>query len=639
MLRRLKEYEMEDLLRAFWHSRGFILASTLILGLLRAVAVFQQPNLYQSSARILIETQSPRVVQFQEVERASGLDRFFLQTEYKVIQSKAVMSRVVEDLNLASFTPFSRAKDPASMLTQMVSVDAVRGTKLVDISCTSTKPELAARIANAVADAYLKINLERRRELTVGGGRWLQDEVQKMEERMRTSQLKLLEFRETHSNVDLGLENQNSVLQRLQALNTALNKTREDRLDAELKYREKHPTLQELLAKERELQLALFEQEQKILEQNRLSIEVNTLLRETKTSETIYNILLTRLKELSVQEGIQSNNAMVVDQAQVPAFPIGPARARQITFFLIFGFMLGSTVALTREFLTETVRTRQDFERLLEIPFLGYIPLMAAEKGRGRGGQPYLLRLRHSKTGVAETLSSIRTTLEFILPSAPSHLLLVTSAVPQEGKTTTSANLAIALHELGRKVLLVDTDMRRPSLHRAFNLSLEPGLSTYLQGTASEQELIQTPESVEGLSVVSAGLTPAQPADLLSSPQFRTLLEGWSRQYQYVLIDSPPVLVSADASVLATCVEGVIYVLRANRTHSELAMTAKQRLLDVGAKLVGGVLNGARLEMERGYRYYYSYRYDRYREKTKRPPSRGPREETTPISEETAEGA
>ena len=639
MLRRLKEYEMEDLLRALWYSRGLILASTLGLGLLRAVAVFQQPNLYQAAARILIETQSPRVVQFQEVDRASGLDRFFLQTEYKVIESKAVMSRVVEDLSLSSFPPFSRVKDPAALLTRMVSVDPVRGTKLVDISCVSTKSDLSARIANAVADAYLKINLERRREMTVGGARWLQDEVQKMEERMRTSQMKLLEFREGHGTVDLGLENQNSVLQRLTALNAALNKTREDRLDAELKYREKHPALQELLAKERELQLALFEQEQKILEQNRLSIEFDTLMREAKTSETIYNILLTRLKELSVQEGIQSNNAMVVDPAQVPPFPIGPARARQVTFFLTFGFVLGTVAALAREFLTETVRTRQDFERLLEIPFLGYIPLMPAEKGRGRGGRPPLLRLRHPKAGTAETLSSIRTTLEFILPSAPCHLLLITSAVPEEGKTTTSANLAIALHELGRKVLLVDADMRRPSLHRGFNLPLEPGLSTYLQGAASEQELIQTPESVEGLSVVSAGLTPSQPTDLLSSPQFRTLLENWSKQYQYVLVDSPPVLVSADASVLATCVEGVIYVLRANRTHSELAVTAKQRLLDVGAKLIGGVLNGARLEMERGYRYYYSYRYDQYRKNTKRPAPPGPREDTAPLSEETAEGA
>ena len=637
MLRRLKEYEMEDILRAFWHSRGFVLASTLILGLLKAVLVFQQPNLYQSTARILVETQSPRVVQFQEVERASSYDRFFLQTEYKVIGSKAVMSRVIEELNLASFPPFSRVKDPVPLLTGMVSVDPVRGTKLVDISCASTKPELAARIANAVADAYLKINLERRRELTVGGAHWLQDEVQKMEERVRTAQLKLLEFREAHNTVDLGLENENSVLQRLQALNAALNKTREDRLDAELKYREKHPALQELLSKERELQLALFEQEQKILEQNRLSIEVNTLLREAKTSETIYNILLTRLKELSVQEGIQSNNAIVVDPAQIPLLPIGPARGRQISFFLIFGFVLGSTAALLREFFTETVRTRQDFERLLEIPFLGYIPLLPVEKGRG--GRTPLLRLRHPKAGSAETLSAIRTTLEFILPSAPSHLLLITSAVPEEGKTTTSANLAIALHELGRKVLLVDADMRRPSLHRAFNLSLEPGLSAYLQGAASEQELIQTPESVEGLSVVSAGLTPAQPTDLLSSPQFRTLLESWSRQYQYVLVDSPPVLVSADASVLATCVEGVIYVLRANRTHSELALTAKQRLLDVGAKLVGGILNGARLEMERGYRYYYSYRYDQYRKSTKRSPPPGPREDTAPLSEETAEGA
>lgn len=610
MPRRINDWQLDDYLRAVWLHKWLVLSVTLLLGGFKAAFVAQQPNIYKATARILIETQSPRVVQFQEVSPGGGssnFDRSFLQTEYQVIGSRAVLSKVIEDLHLGAFPPFSRAKDPIPLLRELVSIDPVRSTKLVDISCTGTKPELPARIANAVADAYARLNLERRQDLTIGGAQWLQDEVRKMEDKMRISQTKLIEFREQNGAADLGQESQNSVLQRLQALNGSLTKTREDRIDAEIKYREKHPVLQELLAKEREIQLALFEQEQKALELNRLSIEYNTIVREAKTSETIYNILLTRLKELSVQVGIQTNNVVVVDYALVPTGPIGPARGRMTGSFFLLGLLLGGAAALAREFLTETIRTRQDFEHLLEIPFLGYIPLFAAEKsGRVPG---VLLRLRGSKSGPSETLSSIRTTLEFILPAAESHILLITSAVPEEGKTTTCANLGIALHELGRKVLIVDADMRRPSMHRAFNLPLEPGLSGFLQGTASEQDLIQTAQTVEGLSVVSAGLTPPQPTDLLSSPTFRELLSHWSKQFQYILIDSPPILVAADSSVLATHAEGVIFVLRADRTHSEVAAAAKQRLVDVGAKLIGGILNGARPEMEKGYRYYYSNRY------------------------------
>ncbi len=613
MPKRINDWQVDDYLRAIWQHKWLVLLITLLVGSFKAASVAQLPNIYRATARILIETESPRVLKFDEVNRASGsssFDRSFLQTEYQVIGSRAVLTKVIEDLHLGAFPPFSRAKDPIPLLRGMVSIEPVRGTKLVDISSAGTKPELTARIANAVADSYALLNLERRRDLTVGGADWLRQEVQKMEDRMRSAQTKLLDFREQHNTLDVGEDKQNTVLQRLQALNASLTKTRESRIDAEIKYREKHPALQELLAKERELQLALFEQEQKALELNRLSIEFNTLLREAKTSETIYNILLTRLKELSVQEGMQANNVVVVDYAQVPPGPMGPARARQTGSFFLLGLLLGAGVALAREFFTETIRTRQDFEQLLEIPFLGYIPLFALAKGAKAAATGTLLRLRGSKAGPAETLSSIRTTLEFILPTAESHALLVTSAVPEEGKTTVCANLGIALHELGRKVLLIDADLRRPSLHRAFNLPLEPGLSAFLQGNTSEEELIQTTQA-ESLSVLTAGLTPTQPTDLLSSSLFRDLLGRLSKQFQYILIDSPPVLVAADSSVLATTVEGVVFILRADRTHSEVAVAAKQRLVDVGAKLIGGILNGARMEMEKGYRYYYSYKYYR----------------------------
>ena len=613
---RFEEWQLEDYLRTLWLNWKLIAALSLAFGITATSSAYQMPNIYRTSARILIDTESPRVVQFQEVGGpSSSWDRSFLQTEYELIASREVMARVLEELHLESFPPFSGSQDPIRALQGMISVEPVRGTRLVNIFSRGTNPELITRIVNAVADNYVRLNLSRRIELTTGGAHWLSEEVDKLEEKMRQAQMKLLEFREQHGTVDFGEENQNSVMQRLQALNASLSKVRDDRLDAEQKYRKQYPDLQELLAKERELQLALFDQEQRALEISRLSIQFNTLLRESKTLESIHNILLTRLKELSVQEGLQNNNISVVDRARVPSGPVGPARRRQAFSGFLLGLLLGGVLSLAREFFTRTIRTRQEFEQTLKIPFLGHVPLI---RPVGKQAAPKLILLQQSTSPTVEALRTIRTTLEFLLAEGPSHSLVITSALPEEGKSFISANLAVGLTELTRKVLLIDGDLRRPTLHRAFGVELEPGLSGYLQDTVSAEEIVRQVPNVEGLSLITAGLSPSQPTDLLTQLKFREFLKQCKEQYQYILIDSCPILVAADASVLAGLADGALFIVRANRTHSEAVLAGKQRLMDVGAKLIGGILNGASLELERGYRYYYSNRYYRG-QKTGRP--------------------
>lgn len=606
MAYRLEDIQLEDLLWAAGLHRWLVALTTFAAGALMALVMANQPNLYRASARILIETDNPRYVQFLEAGRPGQWDRTFLQTEYVVISSRAVMSRVVEQLHLASFPPFSRSKDPIRLLQGQTRVEPLRGTKLVDIRLTGHKPELVARIANAVADTYVQLNAERQREFTAGGVEWLRDEVEKLEKKMREASLGLQEFREQHGTIDFGEERYNSILQGLQALNTSLSSTREERIEAETKYREKHPVLQELLAKERELQRTLLDQEQRALEMSRLSIQYNTLQREAKTSEGIYNILLTRLKELSVQEGLQSNNVQVVDYALVPDAPVGPPRRRRTFTAALLGFLLGCGLSFSLELFAKSIRTRQEFEQALGIPFLGHVPVLGKKLRRSEG----LLLARNPKSPMADTIRSVRTTLEFILPNTTSHILLFTSAVPEEGKSLVCANLAVAFHELGRRVLLVDADLRRPNQHRLFRVGVEPGLSAYLEGHAEKEDLIQVSTVVEGgLPMVPSGLSPSQPTELLSSPRFRELLEQWRSQYQYILLDSPPVLVAADAAVLSGLVDAVVYLIRAQQTHAQTALAGKQRLVDIGAKIIGGILNRARLELERGYRYYYPYRY------------------------------
>lgn len=598
------EWELEDYLSALrLHKRLILLSCVLWVGC-AALLLMRQPNLYQATCRILIEAQPPQVVQFRELTPYAGTWlQGFLQTEFQIITSPPVLEKVVEELNLAAFPPFSETDDPARVLHGMLEVAMVRGTKLMDISATNPKPELAARIANAVADAYARLNIERRQELTATGIRWLKEEVDKMEGKMRTANLALQAFREEHGTVDFGEEHQNTTFQRLRDLSTAVTDSRKERIEAETKYRQKHPILQELQIKERELQQALSEQEERALELTRLSIQYNTLQREAKTSENIYNTLLNRLKELSVQEGVQTNNVQVVSYGKVPKGPYRPNRKRIHTVAALLGLLFGGVLAILREAMAKTLRTRTEFERLLEIPFLGYVP--SIQMAKEHRGNESLLLLTEPQSTAAETLRAIRTTLEFILPAGQPCALLITSALPEEGKSLITLNLAVALQELGRKVLLIDADMRRPSIHRLLGLALGPGLSDYLQGQADAEELIQVSATARDLAVLPAGVTPPQPTDLLVSPRMRELLERFKTQYQYILMDSPPVLAVADTTALANLVNGIIYVVWSGRTHRDVALAGKTRLMDVGAHLLGGILNGLQQERSRGYTYYY----------------------------------
>lgn len=618
------EWQLNDYLRILWFHKWLVIFMCLVFGSMAAFKASQEPNIYQATARIILESDFPDVVRFRDNRMYGGrTEQLFLLTEYRVITSRAVASRVVDDLHLAAFPPFSTAKDPIQTLQGMVSVQPVRGTKLVDITTTGTKPELVARISNSVADSYAQLNLERRREMTTGGMQWLQNEVVKLEEKVRTSSLALQKFREEHGSVEIGEDQQNSALQRLQSLNAAVTETREKRIEAETRYRDKHPQLLELMAKEKELQRALFDQEKRVLDMNRLGVQYSSLLREAKTTEGIYNVLLTRLKELTVEEGVQSNNVQVVDYALIPDYPIGPARQKTTASGVLLGFIIGGGLAFLRELMTRTIRTRSEFEQLLEIPFLGHIPIITTNRPHHEGKT--LVVRAGPKSTASEAFRSIRTTVEFLLPPEGTHTILVTSSLPEEGKSFVTLNLAVALQELGRKVVLLDCDLRRPSVHRSLQMDLEPGLSGYLQGNIGEEEVLRRAPLANDLTIATAGITPQQPTDLLSSPRFQQLLHYLKERYQYIFIDTPPVLVSADAAALATIVTGIVFLVRAGVTHSEAALAGKQRLADVGGKIIGGILNGARLELEGSYRYYHYYYYNT-EGKSSRKPHRPPRE-------------
>ena len=675
------EWRVEDYVRFVRHHWPWLLAGLVIGWMAAFIIVSQIPNRYQARTRVLIERYTDEPVRFAENLPASAAlrDVEFLATEYQLITSRPVIERVLSELNLAGFPPFSTAPDPIETLTDMIHVTPVRGTKLADIVAVSRNPTLAMRIANTTAQVYAKLNLDRRKQQTTGGVQWLREEVIRTATQMKATQEALQQFKESHKMVSLE-DRQNVIVQRLTEISSAATEAKTARVRAEAEqteieraiasgtpvealpivqqssliktlkeqisakegeladrrkvYGELHPTILQLSAevgslrnqlhqeaekvvdsvrlewasaktREEELQRTLAEQERLAMELNRLSLEYNNLNREAQVSGDVYNSLATRLKELEVAESLQTNNVRIIDDAKLPERPVAPNRLRFLITGAVLGFLLGCGIIFLREALTTTVRTRKDVEELLNLPFLGRV--LRVPGWRGAAKQRVLFFVEQPSSVAAEGMRAIRTTLEFLLPETPKHRLLLTSSFPEEGKSFVSANLAMALQELGRPTVLIDADMRRPTIFRLLQVPLEPGLSTYLEGHATLEEIVHTPPGAQGLTIITSGAIPRRPADLLAGPRLAELLDQLSATFQYIILDTPPVLAVADSTVLSRFVDGAILVVRANHTTRDALLASRQQLTQTPLKFLATVLNDVRPQSEYGYRYSYYY--------------------------------
>ncbi|MBK8252453.1 MAG: polysaccharide biosynthesis tyrosine autokinase [Polyangiaceae bacterium] len=361
----------------------------------------------------------------------------------------------------------------------------------------------------------------------------------------------------------------------------------------------------------------LLEQSKKeALELNLLEIEHNRLRRSKENTEKLYSLLLERTKESDLARMLNVNNVRVLDRPRVPRVPVRPNVVLNIGAGILIGLLLGIATAMGRAMLDRTIKTPGDVEQVLGVSFLGLIPELepskeaALQKARRRGrpispGRELIVH-EMPTSGIAEASRSIRTNILFTAPDKPYKVMLVTSAAMGEGKTTVACCIAIAMAQTGKRVILVDCDLRRPRLHRIFQRPSDVGLTTALVDEAHEDHIEQS--EVPNLSIYVAGPHPPNPAELLQSERFRTVLKRLTGKFDYVILDSPPVLAVTDAAVLSTLVDGVVMVTRAFQTRKELAQHALRRLTDVGAHVAGVVLNAVNLTKDE---YKYSYQYYR----------------------------
>jgi capsular exopolysaccharide synthesis family protein len=332
---------------------------------------------------------------------------------------------------------------------------------------------------------------------------------------------------------------------------------------------------------------------------SRKSVGYNVMERESKSNRQVYESLLQREKELRVSSNSRQNNVRIVDRAEVPKAPLAPTGRRTWMVSMTVAFLLAIGVAFGLDYMNDTIKTPEDVSRRLKLPFLGLVPSVRGEK------HP-LLTSSHVPHDFGESFRAMRTALISRYPDAGTKLVLVTSAQPLEGKTTTAANIAMALAYGGSRVLLIDADMRRPGLHRPLRLNNDRGLSQVLVGQARVRDVIQ--RTIDpNLLAITAGKTPPNPSELLASERMRTLLTNLAHgPFDWIVIDTPPVLAVTDAVILAPLVSGITYVIGAEMTRRRLAERALDTIMSARPRSAAVVLN--RVDFARN-RYYYSRYY------------------------------
>jgi succinoglycan biosynthesis transport protein ExoP len=573
-----------------------------------------------------------------------------------------------EAVAIGSLANQKRPPELAGFLGSL-SVKRVPSSRLMDVSFESTDPLLAARIVNAHIATYIEQNFRSRYDATTRATSWLTDQLDELKIKVQRAEDARIAYERQNQIWTLD-DKQNITTQRLADVNRELTEAQSERMRKESLYefaksgnldavpqvqsntglmdvqrlqaqlkedddaieREKQKILAVLEsdyreARQRETMLTQALDEQKG-EANRMAeklVEYNILKREAEANKTLYDGLMTKFKETAISQSLRSSNIRVVDPAMIPSTPARPAKTRNVTLALLIGLVGGIGLAILREYLDNTVKTPDDVETLARLPSLAVVPQFAGSNGtakkqgllqgfassNGHEKRIELVAQHLPKSQMSEAFRALRTSILLSQADHPPQVILVTSALPREGKTTAAANLAVTLAQLGDRTVLVDADLRKPGVGRLLNLGSGKyaGLSSYLAGVSS-LDLVTVPHpAIPNLAAIPTGPLPPNPADLLSSHKFADAIAELRTKYKFIVIDSPPVMAATDAVILSVQTDGVLLVVRSGETPKEAFTRTRDLLNSVKCRILGVVLNAVDSSAPD---YYYSYRYYPY---------------------------
>ena len=705
---------VRETLQILWRRRWLILALVLLTMTVAVIMVNQITPKYTASTKVMLETRTPRIVNLQDVMSGLRYSRFTFQGEAEVIRSRNLAERVVDDLELDKAWLFlPRKEEEGSLLSQLnpmtwarglyrslvpaeervedeasraqrernrlvnaflgrLSVRTITQSPVLQISYTTPDPKLSAKIANAVAEAYVTSQLEAKFEATRKATMWLNERLEEMRVKVNDSERAVANYRARHNLIQgkggdltdeklsdlnaryLVAQSERAEIQtRYRQVKRALEGSGPmeatadmlaspvvqqlleqeallDRKVAELssRYGERHPKmidarselkdlrrkiraevtkiasalkgeLEVARAGERALGQALRDTEAQAADKGSASVTLRELERQAEANRLIYETFLSRFKETSQQQDIQQADARVISVAAPPSAPSAPRKRLILMVVLIFSAAAAVGLALFLELMDVGLKSAEQVEELTGLPVLTMVPKITGKHPIDAMGR-YVLDQPLSTA--AEAVRNLYTSLRLANPDDPISRISFTSAVASEGKSTLCLWLARIAAAQGRKVILIDCDLRRPKLHRMLKLDNRLSIPDVIAGTCTLDECIQVDDE-SGIHAITGKEIHGNALEVLGSEAYRKVIDELEQRYDMVLLDAPPILAVSDARVLARLVDTTVYLVRWNSTDKMAVATALKQFEVTGGEMLGVVIS--QVDTRRHARYGY----------------------------------
>ena len=527
----------------------------------------------------------------------------------------------VSELRARAGTEFRVAKRPVQLVVarlqkELVIAEKGKKTGIIRVELSDSDVPRLVRILDTLSDVYLRQNVERKSAEAEKTLEFVNAQLPEVQQRLQQAELTLHDYKAKHQTVDLSLETKAALDESVQ-LEKALSELRVQKAEMEQRFTESHPVLAAINKKlaEMEAQKAALAARFKGLPATEL--DSVRLLRDAKVAQELYVVLLNKAQELKVAKNGTIGNVRILDRAVRPLKPVSPDPIQTTGLALVLGLVLGVVAAFVRRSLDQGVEDPDQIEAITTLPVLASVPRSAAQqqlaKSTRRGAPQGVLAVREPGDLAVESLRSLRTALQFTVMDAPSKIIAVGGPAPGIGKSFVTSNLAHILAEGGARVLLVDADLRNGSLHRAHGFERGPGLSEVIAGQARFEDVVHR-GIAPTVDLLTQGAIPPNASALLVSARFRDLLQRLAKEYELVVIDTPPILAVTDAAIIGRLCAATLLVLRAGQHPMREITTAVKRFAQGGVQPTGVVFNDVTRIAGKAYGYGYHYQYE-YRSK------------------------
>lgn len=569
-----------------------LLSVAAIAASLALIYAFKLPNIYQAENQLLINKnpEATSYAEFKSSDNVPATEAIYYNTQIEILKSPEFIGKTIKNYNLLDALLETRKvkikkeipvedkiKIAAAIVKAGLSIQRVKDTRIFTLSYKSANPLLCKEVVNTLAQAYVKQQVEEKLYIPQELLQFFPEDADKIQVETPYGQLQQVSREDVAKTLPSVVND--PLIRQLQA---KAAEAEAKLLNLREAYKAKHPKVVEAKASLKFIR-------------DRIKIETENIIRNLKTTLT---------------SQLQVSNVRILKEANVPEIPIGPNRMRMVLMAALGAFALVAAGIYILDFMDDTIKGQEDIEKFIQLPFLGNIPIFK-EKIKDLHQKGFFVHYK-PLSDVSECFRFIKVAINF--SGAPGSLkcLLLTSAVPSEGKSLVSANLISSFLRDGEKSLLVDADLRHPTAHLLTNTDNLKGLSNYLATNMEFDQVVQK-TVIPQLDIIAAGPLSPNPTELFASYRMENFIREAKSKYDRILIDSPPVVGLADSLVIGTRVDGVIFLVQARHISRNLIKKAKQRMLETGLKVLGVILNKVDLEREDpAYRYFTQGYYHGY---------------------------